>query len=119
MQACSQQAQLKRTPSWRRIQTATSRWLSSTTLEQLQQMQARAAAIAAGQEDIQQCTLMVHELRTRKYSRYINLRKLLLLLNENIDSQRLGFKQRENEHSLRMDRERAELKVVTLVQKVY
>ena len=47
-----------------------------------------------------------------KYTQYIELRGQEMVLREqdfDIDSKRFGLRQQEDEHSLRMDRERAEL----------
>ena len=89
------------------------------TLEQLQQMQAAAAAIVASKEALQQSAVALHEFPMGKYGQYIGLRgeevelkaKDVQLNREqlDIDGQRFGLKQREDEHGLRMDRERAEL----------
>ncbi len=76
------------------------------TLEQLQQMQAAAAAIVASTAGIQQCALTLNEFPVAKYTQYIGLKEKEF----DIDSRRFGLKQKEDEHSLRMDRERAELK---------
>ncbi|KAL8894682.1 MAG: hypothetical protein Q9207_008442, partial [Kuettlingeria erythrocarpa] len=81
-------------------------------LEQLQQMQAAAAAIAAGKEGIQQCSVVLHEFPMAKYTQYIQPRGQEMLLKEkdfDKDSKRFGLKQKEDEHSLRMGRKRAEL----------
>ena len=82
----------------------------SYSLEQLQQMQAAAAAIVASKEGIQRCSLVLHEFPMAKYTQYIDLRGQEMVLKEkdfNIDNQRFGLRQKEDEHSLRMDRERA------------
>ena len=88
-------------------------------MEQLQQMQAAAAAIVASKEGIQQCSVVLHEFPMEKYSKYTELKGQELQLKAkdvqlnreqlDIDGQRFGLKQREDEHGLRMDRERAEL----------
>ena len=75
------------------------------SIEQLQQMQAAAAAIVASKEGIQQCAVVLHEFPMEKYSMYIELKGKEMLLNE----QQFGLKQKQDEHGLRMDRERAEL----------
>ena len=74
-------------------------------MEQLQRMQAAAAAIVASKEGIQQCAVVLHEFPMEKYSMYIELKGKEMLLNE----QQFGLKQKQDEHGLRMDRERAEL----------
>lgn len=82
------------------------------TMEQLQQMQAAATAIIAGKEGIRQCSVVLHEFPMAKYTQYIELRGQEMVLKEkdfDIDSKRFGLKQKEDEHALRMDRERAEL----------
>ena len=82
------------------------------TLEQLQQMQAVAAAIVASKEGIQQCSVVLHDFPMEKYSKYTELRAKDVQLNReqlDIDGQRFGLKQKEDEHGLRMDRDRAEL----------
>ena len=82
------------------------------TLEQLQQMQAAATAIIASKEGVQQCSIMLHEFPMAKYTQYMELRGEEMVLKEkdfDIDSKRFGLRQQEDEHSLRMDRERAEL----------
>ena len=82
------------------------------TMEQLQQMQAAAAAIVASKADIQQCTVVLNEFPLAKYTQYIELKGQEMQLKEkdfDIDSRRFGLKQKEDEHSLRKDRERAEL----------
>lgn len=82
------------------------------SLEQLQQMQAAATAIVASKEGIQQCSVVLHEFPMAKYTQYIQLRGQEMVLKEkdfDMDSKRFGLKQKEDEHSLRMDRERAEL----------
>ncbi|DBA87361.1 hypothetical protein WJX77_011405 [Trebouxia sp. C0004] len=82
------------------------------TLEQLQQMQVAAASIVASKEGIHQCSVVLHEFPMAKYTQYIELRGQEMVLKErdfDIDSRRFGLKQQEDEHSLRMDRERAEL----------
>lgn len=82
------------------------------SLEQLQQMQTAAASIVASKEGIQQCSVVLHEFPMSKYTQYIGLRGQEMVLKErdfDIDSKRFGLKQREDEHSLGMDRERAEL----------
>ncbi len=82
------------------------------TLEQLQQMQAAAAAVVASKEGIQQCALVLHEFPMGKYSQYIELKGQEMVLKEKdfgLSEQRFGLKQKEDEHALRMDRERAEL----------
>ena len=89
------------------------------TLEQLQKMQAAAEAIVASKEALQQSAVVLHEFPMGKYGQYIGLRgeevqlkaKDVQLNREqlDIDGQRFGLKQREDEHGLRMDRERAEL----------
>ena len=75
------------------------------SMDQLQQMQAAAAAIVASKEGIQQCAMVLHEFPMEKYSMYIELKGKEMLLNE----QQFGLKQKQDEHGLRMDRERAEL----------
>ena len=75
------------------------------SLEQLQQMQAAAAAIVASAAGIQQCTLVLNEFPVAKYTQYIDLKGQDI----GLDERRFGLKQKQNEHSLRMDRERAEL----------
>ncbi|KAL3149331.1 hypothetical protein ABBQ32_002136 [Trebouxia sp. C0010 RCD-2024] len=78
-------------------------------MEQLQQMQAAATAIIAGKEGLRQCSVVLHEFPMAKYTQYIELRGQEVMLKENdIDSKRFGLKQKEDEHALRMDRERAE-----------
>ena len=75
-------------------------------------MQAAAAAIVASKEGIQQCSVVLHEFPMAKYTQYIDLRGQEMVLKEkdfDIDNQRFGLRQKEDEHSLRMDRERAEL----------
>ena len=89
------------------------------TLEQLQQMQTAAASIAASKAEIQQCTVVLHEFPMAKYTQYIDLKGQETQLKQKdvnlnkeqleIDSQRFGLRQKEDEHSLCMDRERAEL----------
>ena len=89
------------------------------TLQQLQQMQAAAEAIVASKEALQQSAVVLHEFPMGKYGQYIGLRgeevqlkaKDVQLNREqlDIDGQRFGLKQKEDEHSMRMDRERAEL----------
>lgn len=44
------------------------------SLEQLQQMQAAAAAIVASKEGIQQCSVVLHEFPMTKYTQYIELK---------------------------------------------
>lgn len=81
-------------------------------MEQLQQMQSAAAAIVASKEGIQQCVVVLHEFPMEKYGKYTELKAKDVQLNReqlDIDGQRFGLKQREDEHGLRMDRERAEL----------
>jgi len=75
------------------------------SLEQLQQMQTAAAAIAASAAGVQQCTLALNELPMAKYTRYIELKGQEI----GLDERRFGLTQKQDEHSLRMDRERAEL----------
>ena len=82
------------------------------SLEQLQQMQAAAAATIASKADIQQCTVVLHEFPIAKCTQCIDVKGQEMQLKQKdliIDSQRFGLKQKEDEHSLRMDRERAEL----------
>ena len=82
------------------------------TLEQLQQMQAAATAIIANKEGVQQCSVVLHDFPMAKYTQYIELRGQEMVLKEkdlDIDSKRFGLRQQEDEHSLRMDREKAEL----------
>ena len=82
------------------------------SMEQLQQMQAAAASIVASKEGIQQCAVVLHEFPMEKYGKYTELKAKDVQLNReqlDIDGQRFGLKQREVEHGLRMDRERAEL----------
>ena len=89
------------------------------TLEQLQQMQAAAEAIVASKEALRQSAVVLHEFPMGKYGQYIGLRgeevqlkaKDVQLNREqlDIDGQRFGLKQKEDEHGMRMDRERAEL----------
>ena len=82
------------------------------SMEQLQQMQAAAVAIVASKEGIQQCSVVLREFPMEKYSKYTELKAKDVQLNReqlDIDGQRFGLKQREDEHGLRMDRERAEL----------
>ena len=82
------------------------------SMEQLQQMQAAAASIVASKEGIQQCAVVIHEFPMEKYGKYTELKAKDVQLNReqlDIDGQRFGLKQREDEHGLRMDRERAEL----------
>ena len=43
-------------------------------LEQLQQMQAAAAAIVASKEGLQQCSVVRHEFPMAKYTQYIELK---------------------------------------------
>lgn len=43
------------------------------TLEQLQQMQAAAAAIVASKADIRHCTVVLHDFPMAKYTRYTAL----------------------------------------------
>ena len=74
------------------------------SLEQVQQMQAAAATIVASKEGLQQCSV-VHEFPMAKYTQYIELKGR----DFDIDCKRFGLKQKEDEHSLRRDRERAEL----------
>ena len=74
------------------------------SLEQVQQMQAAAATIVASKEGLQQCS-GVHEFPMVKYTQYIELKGR----DFDIDCKRFGLKQKEDEHSLRRDRERAEL----------
>ena len=82
------------------------------TLEQLQQMQAAAEAIVASKDALQQSSVVLHEFPISKYSQYIDLRGKEVHLKEkdlDIDCRRFGLRQQEDEHGLRMDRERAEL----------
>ena len=89
------------------------------TLEQLQQMQAAAAAIVASKEGIQQCAVVLHEFPLSKYSQYIELKGEELQLKKEdmqlkekgvgLDEQQFSLKQKQDEHELRMSRERAEL----------
>jgi len=82
------------------------------SLEQLQQMQTAAAAIAASAAGVQQCTLALNELPMAKYTRYIELKGQEIQLKGQdlgLDERRFGLTQKQDEHSLRMDRERAEL----------
>ena len=82
------------------------------TMEQLQQMQAAATAIIAGKEGSRQCSVVLHEFPMAKYTQYIELRGQEVMLKAkdfDIDSKRFGLKQKQDEHALRMDRERAEL----------
>ena len=75
-------------------------------------MQATAAAIVASKEGIQQCSVVLHEFPMAKYTQYIDMRGQEMVLKEkdfDIDNQRFGLRQKEDEHSRRMDRERAEL----------
>ena len=74
------------------------------SMEQLQQMQAAAAAIVASKEGLQQCSAVLHEFPMEKYSMYIELKGKEMLLNE----QQFGLKQKQDEHGLRMDKERGE-----------
>jgi len=76
-----------------------------SSLEQLQRMQTAAAAIAASAAGVQQCTLALNELPMAKYTQYIELKGQDL----GLDERRFGLTQKQDEHSLRMDRERAEL----------
>ncbi|KAL3144433.1 hypothetical protein ABBQ32_004178 [Trebouxia sp. C0010 RCD-2024] len=75
------------------------------SLEQLQQMQAAATSIVASKEGIQQCSVVLQEFPMAKYTQYIDLKDREF----DIDCKRFGLKQKEDEHPLRMDRERAEL----------
>ena len=75
------------------------------SMEQLQQLQAAAAAIVASKEGIQQCSAVLHEFPMDKYSKYIELKGKEFGLSE----LQFGLKQKQDEHGLRMDRERAEL----------
>ena len=82
------------------------------TIEQLQQMQAAATTIVASKEGIQQCAVVLHEFPIEKYSQYTELNGKEMLLKEKdfgLCEQRFGLKQKQDEHGLRMDRERAEL----------
>ena len=82
------------------------------TLEHLQQMQAAAEAIVASKDSLQQSSVVLHEFPISKYSQYIDLRGKEVHLKEkdlDIDCRRFGLRQQEDEHGLRMDRERAEL----------
>ena len=82
------------------------------SMEQLQQMQAVAAAIVASKEGIQQCSVVLHEFPMEKYSKYIELKGKEMSLKEKdfgISELQFGLKQKQDEHGLRMDRERAEL----------
>ena len=82
------------------------------TLEQLQQMQAAAAAIVASKEGIQQCAVVLHDFPMNKYSQYIELKGEEMQLKEKgfgLDERQFGLKQKQDEHELRMSRERAEL----------
>ena len=74
-------------------------------MEQLQQMQAVTAAIVASKESIQQCAAVLHEFPMDKYNKYIELKGKEFGLSE----LHFGLKQKQDEHALRMDRERAEL----------
>jgi len=83
------------------------------SMEQLHQMQAAAAAIVASKDGVQQCAVVLHEFPMAKYTQYIQLKGEEMVLKGqefDIDSKRFGLRQKEDEHSLRMDRERAELK---------
>ena len=93
------------------------------SLEQLQQMQAAGTAIVASKEGIQQCSVVLHdrdrEFPMAEYTPYIELEGQETQLKQKdvhlhkeqleIDNQRFGLRQKKDEHSLRMDRERAEL----------
>ena len=89
------------------------------TLEQLQQMQAAAAAIVASKEGIQQCAVVLHDFPMSKYSQYIELKGEEMQLKKEdmqlkekgvgLDEQQFSLKQKQDEHELRMSRERAEL----------
>ena len=92
----------------------------SFSLEQLlQQMQAAAAAIVASKEGIQQCSVVLHEFPMAKYTQYIELKGQEIHLKHKdvhlnkeqleIDSNRFGLKQKEDEHPMRVDGDRAEL----------
>ena len=82
-------------------------------------MQAAAAAIMASKADIQQRKAVLHEFPMAKHTQYIELKgeetqskqKDVDLKKEQLEtnSQRFGWTQKKDEHSLRMDRERAEL----------
>ena len=83
--------------------------------EQLQQMQAAAAAIVASKEGVRQCTVVLYEFPMAEYTQHISLKAQEMALKEkdfDIDRKRFGLKQKEDEHSLRMDRGRAELEVI-------
>ena len=82
------------------------------TMEQLQQMQAAARAIVASKEGIQQCAVVLHDFPIEKYSQYVELKGKEMLLKEKdfgLCEQRFGLKQKQDEHGLRMDREKAKL----------
>ena len=86
------------------------------SMEQLHQMQAVAAAIVASKEGIQQCSVVLHDFPMEKYSKYIELKGKEMSLKEKdfgLSEHSFGLKQilllKQDEHGLRMDRERAEL----------
>ena len=82
------------------------------TLEQLQQMQVAAAGIAASKAEIQQCAIVLHEFPMAKYAQYIELKTQEFELRSKdfgLSEKCFGLKQKQDEHGLRMDRERAEL----------
>ena len=82
------------------------------TLDQLRQMQAAAAAIVASKEGIQQCAMVLHDFPMSKYSQYIELKAEEMQLKERglgLDEQQFGLTQKQDEHELRMSRERVEL----------
>ena len=82
-------------------------------------MQAAAAAIVASKEGIQQCSVVLREFPMAKYTQYIELKGQETQLKQKdvhlnkeqleIDSNRFGLKQKEDEHPMRVDGDRAEL----------
>lgn len=52
------------------------------SLEQLEQMQAAAAAIVASKEEIQQCSAVLRKFSMTKCTQYIELREQELVLRE-------------------------------------
>lgn len=69
-------------------------------------------ALVASKEGIQQCAVVLHDFPMSKYGQYIELKGEEIQLKEKgfgLDERQFGLKQKQDEHELRMSRERAEL----------
>lgn len=75
-------------------------------MDQLKQVQAAAAhaTILDSKEGIQQCTTMMQRFIVENYNKYMELKEEQELLSK----RRLNLKQRQDEHAVRMNKERGQ-----------